>query len=305
MEYNSGLFICPKCGTKRMNIFTNWLNRKIYINNIIERQWIFYKKTFDENNKCKCKFVCDCSYLMRERFCKIFDIMNKILSCCSDTCKCIFFFVYIPIVFPFILLYWIIYIICFIWKDICPCENCCETKLYNYTCINPNNLEFTKCIDFNRFTDYEDNNIWNHCQGINEHTLLQNGKNLFICYQCNRHENSLFEFIPNFIKKKEIIIDNSFSNASTVNNFIDNSRLNLSNNIAIILCPQNQEFHYSVICHKFEKFQSIEKKLYKEYPKLQKKKLIFLSKGNIINDKNKTLTELKLKNSDIIIFYEN
>ena len=301
MEYNSGLFICPKCGTKRMNIFTNWLNRKIYINNIIERQWIFYKKTFDENNKCKCKFECDCSYLMRERFCKIFDIMNKILSCCSYDCRYIFSIVIISIIFPFILIYWIIYIIFFIWIDICPCENCCEKKLYNYTCINPNNLEFTNCIDF---ADYEDNNIWNHCKGINEHTLLQNGKNLFICNQCNWHENSLFEFIPNFQKKKKIIIDNSISNVSTVNNFIDNSSLKLNNYIAIIFSPQNQEFHYSVICHKFEKFQSIEKKLYKEYPKLQKKKLIFLSKGNIINDKNKTLTELKLKNSDIIIFYE-
>jgi hypothetical protein len=81
--------------------------------------------------------------------------------------------------------------------------------------------------------------------------------------------------------------------------------LNLNNNISIIFSPQNQEFHYTVVCELNETFEQIEKKLYKEYPILENKNLTFLCKGNLINNKKKTLAELNIKNSDIIIFYDN
>ena len=45
MEYNSGKFTCPKCDAKMMSIYTDWMNRKINVNNIIETQWVFIKKT--------------------------------------------------------------------------------------------------------------------------------------------------------------------------------------------------------------------------------------------------------------------
>ena len=45
MEYNSGEFTCKKCKTPKMNVYTNWLSRKKYINNSIKTQWIFYNKT--------------------------------------------------------------------------------------------------------------------------------------------------------------------------------------------------------------------------------------------------------------------
>ena len=45
MDHKSGEFSCKKCNSKKMNIYTNWLSRKKYINNSIKTYWIFYKKT--------------------------------------------------------------------------------------------------------------------------------------------------------------------------------------------------------------------------------------------------------------------
>ena len=51
-------------------------------------------------------------------------------------------------------------------------------------------------------------------------------------------------------------------------------------------------------------FDGIEEKLLQENPDLKNKKLVYLFRGEAINDKQKTLAELKMKNSDIVIFQE-
>ena len=46
MDYNSGEFVCPKCGENGMDIYTNRIIKKKYFNNCIEKRWIFYNKIF-------------------------------------------------------------------------------------------------------------------------------------------------------------------------------------------------------------------------------------------------------------------
>jgi hypothetical protein len=46
MNNNNGKFICPKCDTKKMGDFTNWLNKIKYNNNKQDIYWIFYTKVF-------------------------------------------------------------------------------------------------------------------------------------------------------------------------------------------------------------------------------------------------------------------
>ena len=288
MEYKSGIFICPKCKRKMMNIYTDWLNRKIYANNIIETQWIFYNKIVVEENKCECNYFTKKGFRLPWELYRC--ILSKILRCLgSSTIGTIIGFIIFIIIsiiaLPLALIFWIIYIILglliFIWIDFCRCL--CKKKK-KYTCLCDNS--YMENIDY---VEYEDSKIWNHFNGIFEKTLLKKGKHLFICNNCNWHEDTFFEFIPNFKSKRDIIIDNNIHNKY----------------IPIIFIPQNSEFHYAVICGLNETFEQIENKLYKEYPNLKNKNLTFLCKGNAITNKKKTLAELHLEESDIIIFYDN
>lgn len=56
MEYNSGKFTCKICGRNQMNIYTNWLSRKKFINNSIQTQWIFYNKTIINKKQLTCRY---------------------------------------------------------------------------------------------------------------------------------------------------------------------------------------------------------------------------------------------------------
>ena len=56
MEYNSGKFTCKICGRNQMNIYTNWLSRKKFINNSKQTQWIFYNKTIINKKQLTCRY---------------------------------------------------------------------------------------------------------------------------------------------------------------------------------------------------------------------------------------------------------
>ena len=62
---------------------------------------------------------------------------------------------------------------------------------------------------------------------------------------------------------------------------------------------------YSLPCTINDKFESIEKRLYQNFPLLKNKNNYFTCNGNIITEKTKTLRELKIKNSDNILINEN
>ena len=70
--------------------------------------------------------------------------------------------------------------------------------------------------------------------------------------------------------------------------------------ISVIFTTSEQNMHYSVICKNTEKFIELEKKLYKDYPEYSKSDIYFMINGNKVN-KDKSLDENKIRNSDIII----
>ena len=57
---------------------------------------------------------------------------------------------------------------------------------------------------------------------------------------------------------------------------------------------------YSIICKNTQKFNELEKKLYKDYPEYSESNNYFRINENIVN-KDKSLDENKIRNSDIII----
>ena len=73
--------------------------------------------------------------------------------------------------------------------------------------------------------------------------------------------------------------------------------------MSVIFISSDQKIHYSVICKSNDKFCHLEKLLYDEYPSY-KGNNYFLANGNMI-DKNKTIAENKINNSDIIILKKN
>ena len=70
--------------------------------------------------------------------------------------------------------------------------------------------------------------------------------------------------------------------------------------LSIIFVTGDQKIHYSLICKNTDIFANVEQALYKIYPGYKEKENMFLTKGKKIN-KNKTVDENNIKNSDIII----
>ena len=349
MDQKSGEFSCKKCNSKKMDIYTNWLSRKKYINNSIKTYWIFYKKTISNKKEFKCKFytkrcfgkpffifdddkclpfgfckgsvvaclflwpfflICailaffiDLQLFICELFAKApmklsiehFKAWKKCLNCDSDTRKGVLLFLLSIILFPFMILYVIIfgllYILIFIWIDICGYLCCKKNKYkYIYSYISDNNIIQGSLIATNK------NYIWNHCEGITEDDLILKGNHLFTCLQCNYHTDTFKNFIYNLPEEDKN------------NDGIDTnppSELDLNNDIAIMFFSGDQTIHYPVACKLTDSFQIIENKLIKDNPELKNKKLFYLAKGQKIDDKHKTLAQLKLNNADIISFYEH
>ena len=283
MDYNSGELICKNCGNHGMNIYTNWLNRKKYINNSNETQWIFYNKSI--TTKKKFKF----------NYCFCFDGMSSkgLIICC-------------PFILLSFLIQFIFYLLIFIWIDIYKyCSQKTEYK-FCYSYIENHNI----CKG--NITSDDKKNIWNHCEGITESELNEEGAYfLFTCLKCNYHPNSFKDFIPNLsgqivitpVAVPVLVADNN-ENDNTRTNLNSTPGLNIINDTSIMFFSCDQTIHYSVACKMTDTFDGIEEKLLQENPDLKNKKLVYLFQGEAINDKQKTLAELKMKNSDIVIFEE-
>ena len=68
----------------------------------------------------------------------------------------------------------------------------------------------------------------------------------------------------------------------------------------MIIKSSAQEFKFSFICKRSDKYKVLEQKLYDKYPDLKNKEHYYLCNGNII-DIEKTIKENKIKDSDNII----
>ena len=74
--------------------------------------------------------------------------------------------------------------------------------------------------------------------------------------------------------------------------------------ISVIFTSSDENMHYSIICKNTQKFTELEEKLYNDYPQYSKSNNYFMINGNIVN-KNKSLDENKIRNSDVIILTQN
>ena len=61
---------------------------------------------------------------------------------------------------------------------------------------------------------------------------------------------------------------------------------------------------YSIICKNTQKFNELEKQLYKDYPEYSKSDNYFMINGNRV-DKTKSLDGNKIRNNDVIILTQN
>ena len=359
MEYNSGELICKRCGNNGMNIYTNWLNRKKYINNSLETQWIFYNKSIVNKKKLTCKYyskecfmkpfyICDDNKCLPFGFWKkeiitnffysiifgisiifvflvdviiflpvIFangkpfnlsrkyiDLWKKCLKCDKTIVQGILLSLLSIILLPFMLLYIILfgllYILVFMWIDICS-YLCCKKNEYRfvYSYIQNHNI-YQGSISTN-----DKKNIWNYCEGITERELTEPtvANFLFTCSQCTYHFSSFKDFIPNLSKNTKINNSNDYNETILDLNAAPGLNIN-NNNISIIFSSCDQGIQRSVACKLTDKFKNTEKKLIQDNPNLKNKQLLFLFKGQEITDKNKTLAQLKMKNSDIVLFQE-
>ena len=146
--------------------------------------------------------------------------------------------------------------------------------------------------------------------GIN---INENNKNEII--EINELLNNEFK---NFYDSQNIIKDKDNSNKDIIikelNNEIDKLNEKLSRYpfelskgeklISVIFTSSDQNMFYSIICKNTQKFTELEEKLYNDYPEYSKSNNYFIINGNRVN-KNKSLDENKIRNSDIIILTQN
>ena len=360
MEKKSGEFTCQKCKSKKMDIYTNWLSRKKYINNSIKTYWIFYNKTLLNKKEFKRKFYTKSCFgkpffifdKYKEKcfpfgFCKgsvvacffvwpiflivaIFALLidlqlficmfinnvpmyfsiehfkawKKCLNCDPDTPKGVLLFllfiVSLPIIIIYVIIFALLYILIFLWIEVCGFL-CCKKNEYNYiySYISNNDINQGSLISTDK------NDIWNHCEGITEDDLILNGNNLFTCPQCNYHADTFKYFIYN-LPKEDNNNNNGNGNSGNDTTIILNPPPPPEPDfIAIIFSAGDQTIRYCVACKLTDSFQIIENKLIKDNPELKNKKLYYLVNGQKIDDKHKTLAQLKIKNSNTIIFNEH
>ena len=231
-----------------------------------------------------------------------FKAWKKCLNCDKDTRKGVLLFllfiVSLPIIILYVIIFALLYILIFLWIEVCGFL-CCKKNEYKYiySYISNNNIIQGKLKATNK------NDIWYHCEGITEDDLIQKGNYLFTCPQCNYNAKTFKNFIYNL--PKEDINNNGNGNNENDTTTTPDPPPGPDLNIAIIFSAGDQTIHYCVACKLTDSFQIIENKLIKEYPELKNKKLFYLAKGQKIDDKHKTLAQLKLNNADIISFYEH
>ena len=105
MNYESGIFKCPKCGNKKANNFKNWTKRDEYVDGELKAKWIFYEE------KITRIWIC-CYCFLKEEEDKKKSLLYNIITCKYNE----LFYLY-PLVM-------ILYFLIFFWID-----------LFNYLCL--------------------------------------------------------------------------------------------------------------------------------------------------------------------------
>ena len=214
MNNNNGKFICPKCDTKKMGDFTNWLNKIKYNNNKQDIYWIFYTKSIWSEKKCKS------SYKAGWPFSKVNDIW-KIF--------CWQFLLW------GLILYNIIYALILSWVDIikyCCCKK--NTYKYKYSYIDTI-IEKGEII-----SEDNANCIWAECEGTPEKIWISHGYPLFYCNNCKWKSKTFKDFIQSGIPTQQ----SSMSNLNKEKNFAILITAQDQSFHYPIICNLNNTFEY-------------------------------------------------------------
>ena len=78
----------------------------------------------------------------------------------------------------------------------------------------------------------------------------------------------------------------------------------IDNMFAITFESTNQKIKCPMVCKKTDNFKNLEEKLYRDYPELKKKNLVFMVNGSVIN-RDETLNNNGIKSGNAILIYEN
>ena len=171
MNYNSGVFSCPQCGSKELEGCKFWLSKTEYVYNSPKTKWIFYNGP----NNCVCCLGC--------YFC-----------CDKESCypgnrrimKCSPFQIENYICFPFYLLFVILYAIFCSIGDIC---NICCCKYLEYEDVYENNYSKRYVLAKNNIE------VWKECKGFSEDDISSSSKE-FKCDNCGYASKNVINFIP-------------------------------------------------------------------------------------------------------------
>ena len=268
MNQNSGTFKCPKCGNNKIGEFKNWINREEFIDNKINKKWIFY---VEKKKKWKCCIACGKD--MR------YSCKRNLLCCCRkdtvDGC-CIF----LPCSSIFYILFWF-------WID-----------LFYYLCCLT--YKYIGVAGKTSMPKIENDKIWN-IDGLTEDEWNSKYNKKWECSNCKYCDKSFLAFIPNSNNGNEIPKKRTEIQLRLIENInIPSSMESNEEIIAIHFESNNQDIKYTTTCKKSDKFNNVIKKLLEEYPEYKKKEIFFLSNGERIEE-NKTISENKIKTGDKIL----
>jgi len=154
-----------------------------------------------------------------------------------------------------------------------------------------------KIIEAKKFGISINENDKNKLSEINE--LLKNEiKNFYDSQNINEGNNN---------SNKDIIIKELNNEIDKLKEKLSRYPLELSKEeklISVIFTSSDQNMFYSIICKNTQKFNELEKKLYKDYPEYSESNNYFMINGNKVN-KDKSLDENKIRNNDIVILTQN
>ena len=307
MNQTNGIFICPKCNYNgiiwnnfkdyQKGNFKRWKCREEYINDKLEKKYVFYNRQKQEKWYCCCccgENSCGKCWksILTWKFFRSEDNSKDGLRGGSDD-NCCLMIIFGIFYLVFFIITSIFYILFFIWADII--NYCCGCKRKtNYYLVGKFENNFETSFELNTIKDniilienveyikkdnIEDNKIWQYAYSKKK----WNSVGPWICPQCKYALQSFEGFIPN------IIIDTFTDTDNTDNEFI-----------SVQFQSIDGQINHSIPCQKKEIFSNVVNKLFIQYPEYKNKNCFFLQNGNQIQ-LNKNLKDNKITSGIPII----
>lgn len=307
IKLDSGLLICPICGTNGMGVFREWKSMLQYNN--LEKPvttYILYESVSNCICFCPCGF-CEYEAPKKDKSLKEDDFsgiksqdnlnndasnskkeeeeisLKDCLCCCP---KCLFYTVCMIIFLVF-------YLVIFIFFDLINC--CCGFKK-SYTNLRGYIRKLKAVSTIKEIRSY---NILNDVDGMTIETI--NKDKISICPNC-KYEKDFIDFIPK--SKKIIIISDDARNVQVIQNNANEIRTNSNKIMSVNFFWQEKNINYNMPCYESDEFRTLKEKLINEYPEIKNMNIYFLVNGARVEE-NKTMLENRIPSGSTIIIDEN